>query len=918
MGYWGDFVIFDGIFADFKDAEDAYNVLMVIICVCCAGMAAGLTVGLLSLDETKLEIKVMIGTDEEKRAAESILPIIRQHHLLLVTLLLFNSVANETLPIFLGTLVPNYVAIILSVTLVLIFGEIIPTALFTGANQLLVAAKLTKLVYFLLILFYPVSFPIAKILDYFIGEEDGDGGISREELEALVVLQGADYRRLSRENSLMTPSTPISDHAKRQAKYDSIDNANKALSAATSDSTIHGHEDSLHEATSAAASGKSDASTSKHDKINALSRYEVSLMTGILKLAKITVKDAMIPMRKVFMISSSTKLDEKSMYDILDSGFSRIPVFKRRDKQWILGYMLVKELIVLNPMDAVMIEDLSLREPLCVKPTMGLMDMLRSFQEGQCHFALVSVDPIRTLECIRNDERPTGTSIPLGIVTMEDILEMIIQSEITDETDSIHTNAYLGKPTASGDSGKASGSQPTIFYHSLRRNSHSNLSYATGSYSGFNKTSKGGIRIQQKSLRSKQKQASLERRTRRPTLTSTSANLSSVVEADCAPNQARVVLDSTHMPSVRRRSVSGATNSNIANNIGNSINNNASSASSTLLPSPSSQANTLTRARNSSNNFFSDLTTKLMGSLLQDDASSDVYARSTVERPNVIHVNRELQSLILRDLGGPLSGARGGTSGAGRSPRKSPGAYSVAIREELSDEAEEDDGDDHEALEVLVGKDGDVSSDAAYGFFDAESGDIRRMSKKSPLGGGGASSSTTSSGRFFQYSADTSPVNRSHGGHGGGGSSIGASQKTNASLDPSVELPLSSSYLQYSGLFPVLDDSLPAMAAATATSTVNNSPAPRTPTTQASSASLMELTQSSSRMKQHSSFAHSQRSTTSRAASSSSPAPSTSAAASSASPLHPRTHSPTPAPPSMAVPAPQRALLIRDWDSFTF
>lgn len=58
MGYWGDFVIFDGIFADFKDAEDAYNVLMVIICVACAGMAAGLTVGLLSLDETKLEIKV--------------------------------------------------------------------------------------------------------------------------------------------------------------------------------------------------------------------------------------------------------------------------------------------------------------------------------------------------------------------------------------------------------------------------------------------------------------------------------------------------------------------------------------------------------------------------------------------------------------------------------------------------------------------------------------------------------------------------------------------------------------------------------------------------------------------------------------------------------------------------------------------
>jgi len=61
--------------------------------------------GLLSLDITKLEIKSITGTDREKSAAVCVLPIIKQHHLLLVTLLLFNSLANETLPIFLGALV---------------------------------------------------------------------------------------------------------------------------------------------------------------------------------------------------------------------------------------------------------------------------------------------------------------------------------------------------------------------------------------------------------------------------------------------------------------------------------------------------------------------------------------------------------------------------------------------------------------------------------------------------------------------------------------------------------------------------------------------------------------------------------------------------------------------------------------------
>ena len=61
----------------------------------------------------------MIGSTEEKEAASAVMPIVKKHHLLLVTLLLFNSLANESLPIFLGALVPNYLAIIVSVTLIL-------------------------------------------------------------------------------------------------------------------------------------------------------------------------------------------------------------------------------------------------------------------------------------------------------------------------------------------------------------------------------------------------------------------------------------------------------------------------------------------------------------------------------------------------------------------------------------------------------------------------------------------------------------------------------------------------------------------------------------------------------------------------------------------------------------------------------
>ncbi len=43
--------------------------------------------------------------------------------------------------------VPSYVAVLLSVTLVLIFGEILPSALFSGPNQLKIAARMASFVW---------------------------------------------------------------------------------------------------------------------------------------------------------------------------------------------------------------------------------------------------------------------------------------------------------------------------------------------------------------------------------------------------------------------------------------------------------------------------------------------------------------------------------------------------------------------------------------------------------------------------------------------------------------------------------------------------------------------------------------------------------------------------------------------------
>lgn len=173
---------------DFQGARltnDLIFLFLSIFCVVCAALAAGMTIGLLSLDKLKLQIKLQVGTEKEKEAASKILPVIANHHFLLCTLLLFNALANETLPIFLDELLPTFAAVIVSVTFVLLCGEIIPNAIFTGPDQLTIAARFINLVLFLEFIFFPLAYPLGKLLDRILGHED-DENLNRDELTALV------------------------------------------------------------------------------------------------------------------------------------------------------------------------------------------------------------------------------------------------------------------------------------------------------------------------------------------------------------------------------------------------------------------------------------------------------------------------------------------------------------------------------------------------------------------------------------------------------------------------------------------------------------------------------------------------------------------------------------------------------------
>ncbi len=71
---------------------------------------------------------------------------------------------------FIDRLVAEVESVLISVTIVLVFGEIIPQAFCCGPNQIDIAFIMCKPTKLLMYVTSPVSYPIARTLDYIIGQ----------------------------------------------------------------------------------------------------------------------------------------------------------------------------------------------------------------------------------------------------------------------------------------------------------------------------------------------------------------------------------------------------------------------------------------------------------------------------------------------------------------------------------------------------------------------------------------------------------------------------------------------------------------------------------------------------------------------------------------------------------------------------
>ncbi|MDI6641432.1 MAG: hemolysin family protein [Elusimicrobiota bacterium] len=131
------------------------------------------------------------------------------------------------------------------------------------------------------------------------------------------------------------------------------------------------------------------------------------MLEGALKLAKIKVKEIMIPKEKVEAVDISTN-PQDVLDRIIETGRSRVPVYSG-DKNKIVGVVLLKDVKDKFSVDLV-------RPIYNVSEDKKVSELLHEFQKGTTHCADV-VDSKGNLK---------------GFVTLEDILEEII-GEIVDE-----------------------------------------------------------------------------------------------------------------------------------------------------------------------------------------------------------------------------------------------------------------------------------------------------------------------------------------------------------------------------------------------------------------------------------------------------------------------------------------------------
>uniref|UniRef100_A0A0D3FMB6 CNNM transmembrane domain-containing protein n=1 Tax=Oryza barthii TaxID=65489 RepID=A0A0D3FMB6_9ORYZ len=404
---------------------------------------SGLTLGLMSLSLVDLEVLAKSGTDQDRKHAAKILPVVKNQHLLLCTLLICNAAAMEALPIFLDSLVTAWGAILISVTLILLFGEILPQSI-CSRYGLAIGASVAPLVRVLVWVCFPVAYPISKLLDHLLGK--GHTALFRRaELKTLVTLHGNEA---GKGGELTHDETTIIAGALELTEKKAKDAMTPLCQTFAIDINAKLDRDLMQKVLD---KGHSRVPVYYEKKTNIIGLILVKNLLSINPDDEIPIKSVTI--RKIPRVS-----EDMPLYDILNEfqkGHSHMAVVIRQtnanyaaeppanDGGTLAFYLTIFSLFsfflsMWNKEVAISIDDKHGEKVVKNLPPLRRWKSYpnsqnsnrgnrnRKWSKDQSDVLQIHEEPLPTLN---EDEEA------VGIITMEDVIEELLQEEIYDETD---------------------------------------------------------------------------------------------------------------------------------------------------------------------------------------------------------------------------------------------------------------------------------------------------------------------------------------------------------------------------------------------------------------------------------------------------------------------------------------------------
>lgn len=141
-------------------------VFEVFLLVAMSAVCSGLNVAIMSLDIADLRRQSQMGDYRAKK----VLPLRRNGHLTLASILLTNVAVISASSLVLEKRFAGLIAGALSTLLIVIFGEVVPQAIFTR-NSLAFTYRCTTLMRLMIVATYPISKPLQLLLDKMLGHE---------------------------------------------------------------------------------------------------------------------------------------------------------------------------------------------------------------------------------------------------------------------------------------------------------------------------------------------------------------------------------------------------------------------------------------------------------------------------------------------------------------------------------------------------------------------------------------------------------------------------------------------------------------------------------------------------------------------------------------------------------------------------